>query len=98
MQHAFKRGATPLTRPMQDGSCLPANLICQLFGSVVRFLRGVFTCHVAGGEEVTNKFPWILRTVGVISYDSTNILQHLAIYVVKEERRALLQLAQQLHW
>lgn len=64
---------------VQDGSCLPANLICQLFGSAVRFVRGVFTGHVAGGEEVTNEFPWILRAIGVVSYYPANVLQYLAL-------------------
>lgn len=100
MQNKLNCSTTPHIESksnMQDGSCLPANLICQLFRSVVRLIRGIFTGHVAGGKEVANKFLWILRAIGVVPYYPTNILQYLAIYIMKKERQALLQPAQQLH-
>lgn len=100
MQNKLNCGTTPHTEAklnMQDGSCLPANLICQLFRSVVRLIGGIFTGHVAGGKEVANKFPWILRAIGVVPDYPANILQYLAIYNMKRGRQTLLQPAQQLH-
>lgn len=90
-QILFMKPETMSSLTDQDQSRVPANLIGQVFGPVARVLGGVFTRHVAGGEDVTAQLPWVLRTVGVISDHPAYILQHLAVWKTEREIKKLVK-------
>lgn len=69
----------PLRKPFWLNARLPANLTGQAFGPAARVLGGVFTGHVASGEDATAQLPRVLRAVGVIHYHSADVLQYLAV-------------------
>lgn len=83
----------------QGQSCVPADLIGQVFGPAASVLGGVFTGHVAGGEDVTTQLPWVLRIVGVISDHPAHIFQYLAVWKrEREKKRGIKKTRLDLEW